>query len=74
MCCIALSRCKADVVDVDDDLMLPEEVADMFRVTRNTVIRWTRTGHLPPHSWVRLPGGHYRFKRSEIQTLGGNET
>lgn len=42
------------------------EVADMFRVTRNTVIRWCNTGQL---QCVRKPSGRRMIARTEVEQL-----
>lgn len=50
----------------DEDLMLPGEVARLFRVDGKTVNRWANEGKL---SCFRTPGGHRRFFRGEIQQI-----
>lgn len=50
-------------------LLTPAEVAQAFRVDPKTVTRWARAGRL---SSVRTPGGHRRFRATEVKTaLGG---
>ena len=49
-----------------DDLLTAAEVADQYRVTRTTVSRWVKAGHLPA---LRLPGGDLRFRRSDVDSL-----
>jgi excisionase family DNA binding protein len=51
---------------VEDDLLTPGEVAVMFRVNPKTVTRWARAGKI---SAVRTPGGHRRFRASEIRRV-----
>ena len=51
----------------DDDLYRPHEVAAMFGVTTTTIARWARIGRLTPS--VRTPGGHRRFRRSDLPGL-----
>jgi excisionase family DNA binding protein len=46
-----------------DEFMTTAEVADAFRVDRNTVLRWARDGHIPS---VRTPGGHRRYRRADV--------
>ncbi len=50
----------------DDTLLTPAEVAVMFRVSPKTVTRWAREGKL---SCVRTPGGHRRYRESEVRAL-----
>jgi excisionase family DNA binding protein len=52
--------------DDDDILMTPAEVAALFRVDPKTVTRWAAAGRL---SRVRTPGGHGRFRESEVRAL-----
>lgn len=48
----------------DDDLLLPGEVARIFRVDAKTVARWTRLGLLP---CKRTIGGHRRFRAADVR-------
>lgn len=48
------------------DLLMPWEVATIFRVDAKTVSRWARTGRL---NALRTPGGHHRFDREEVLAL-----
>ncbi|RKO66653.1 MerR family DNA-binding transcriptional regulator [Desulfofundulus salinus] len=48
------------------ELLLPREVASMFRVTIRTLGNWERRGFLTP---VRLPSGQRRYRRSEIEAV-----
>ena len=59
-------------VDESDPLLTPAEVAAIFRVDPRTVGRWARAGRI---SRISTPGGHGRFRESEIRTLieGGND-
>jgi excisionase family DNA binding protein len=50
----------------DDELMTPGEVAMLFRVDPKTVARWAAAGRLDS---VRTPGGHRRFRKSEVRAL-----
>lgn len=52
--------------DQDDRLLTPAEVAALFRVDPKTVTRWAGTGRL---ARIRTPGGHSRFRKSEVQAL-----
>lgn len=49
-----------------DRLLTPGEVARLFRVDPKTVTRWGAAGRLPS---VRTPGGHRRFRESEVRLL-----
>jgi excisionase family DNA binding protein len=50
----------------DDRLLTPAEVAGLFGVDPRTVTRWATSGRLTP---VRTPGGHRRYRRSEVLAL-----
>lgn len=50
----------------NDEVMTPAEVAAMFKVDPKTVTRWARDGKL---SSFRTPGGHRRYKRTEVEAL-----
>jgi excisionase family DNA binding protein len=47
-------------------LLTPGEVAEMFRVDPKTVTRWAAAGRI---SSIRTPGGHRRFRETEIKAL-----
>jgi excisionase family DNA binding protein len=47
-------------------LMVTSEVAELFRVTSTTVIRWAEKGRI---TCSRTIGGHLRFQRAEIEAL-----
>lgn len=47
-------------------LLTPGEVAFLFRVDPKTVTRWASSGAI---SSIRTPGGHRRFRESEILAL-----
>lgn len=48
----------------DDEVLTAQEVADLLKVTPQTVARMAKAGRLP--GW-RLGGkAHWRFRRSEI--------
>jgi len=49
-----------------DTYMTPAEVARMFRVDPKTVTRWASSGRIDS---IRTPGGHRRFRESDIQAL-----
>ncbi|HWN29392.1 MAG TPA: BldC family transcriptional regulator [Actinomycetospora sp.] len=52
--------------DANERLMTPGEVAAMFRVDPKTVTRWASAGRIGS---IRTPGGHRRFRESEVRTL-----
>lgn len=52
-----------------DWLMTPGEVAALFRVDPKTVTRWAAAGRIGS---IRTPGGHRRFRHSEVVELLGN--
>lgn len=47
-------------------LFTPAEVALMFRVDPKTVTRWASAGRIGS---IRTPGGHRRFRESEVTAL-----
>jgi excisionase family DNA binding protein len=49
-----------------EPLLTPAEVAVLFRVVPKTVTRWARAGKLAS---VRTPGGHRRYRESEVRAL-----
>lgn len=52
--------------DTGDRLLTPGEVASLFRVDPKTVTRWAAAGRIGS---IRTPGGHRRFKESEVRAL-----
>lgn len=52
--------------DGEERLLTPGEVAAMFRVDPKTVTRWAASGRIRS---IRTPGGHRRFRRSEVNRL-----
>jgi excisionase family DNA binding protein len=55
-----------DVAPAAERLLTPGEVAEMFRVDPKTVTRWASAGRIGS---IRTPGGHRRFKESEVKAL-----
>jgi excisionase family DNA binding protein len=52
--------------------MTTAEVAEAFRVDRNTVLRWAKAGSLPS---ARTPGGHRRYRRADVLAyMNGDST
>ena len=49
-----------------DRLLTPGEVALIFRVDPKTVTRWASAGRIGS---IRTPGGHRRFRESEVTGL-----
>jgi excisionase family DNA binding protein len=47
-------------------LLTPGEVAALFRVDPKTVTRWAAAGRIGS---IRTPGGHRRFRESEVRAL-----
>ncbi len=58
-------------LDEEDRLLKPSEVAELFRVDPKTVTRWSEKGKL---NAVRTPGGHHRFRESEIRAMLSRQT
>jgi excisionase family DNA binding protein len=57
---------KEGAVEAGDRLLTPGEVAALFRVDPKTVTRWAAAGRI---SSIRTPGGHRRFRESEVRAL-----
>lgn len=57
----------------NERLLTPGEVAALFRVDPKTVTRWAASGRITS---IRTPGGHRRFRESEVHALlhGEGET
>jgi excisionase family DNA binding protein len=53
-------------MNIDDKLLTPSEVADMFRVDPKTVTRWAAAGRIES---IRTPGGQRRFRESVVRKL-----
>lgn len=52
--------------DGEEPLLLPGEVAALFRVDVKTVARWATAGRI---NSIRTPGGHRRFRESEVRAF-----
>jgi len=50
----------------NERLLTPSEVAALFRVDPKTVTRWASAGRIGS---IRTPGGHRRFRESEVRGL-----
>lgn len=57
---------QRSVLGGTDRLLTPGEVAAQFRVDPKTVTRWAAAGRI---SSIRTPGGHRRFRESEVRAL-----
>ncbi|KIQ18371.1 BldC family transcriptional regulator [Rhodococcus sp. BP-349] len=49
-----------------ENLLTPGQVAALFHVDPKTVTRWAHAGRLGS---LRTPGGHRRFRESEVMQL-----
>ena len=56
----------SSLVETPERLLTPGEVAAMFRVDPKTVTRWASAGRIGS---IRTPGGHRRFRESEVTQL-----
>jgi excisionase family DNA binding protein len=54
------------IVQNTERLLTPGEVALLFRVDPKTVTRWASAGRIGS---IRTPGGHRRFRESEVRDL-----
>src|SRR4051794_28289998 len=59
-------RGRENVESTSERLLPPGEVAALFRVDPKTVTRWAAAGRI---SSIRTPGGHRRFRESEVRAL-----
>ena len=59
------------IVQSPERLLTPGEVALLFRVDPKTVTRWASAGRIGS---IRTPGGHRRFRASEIDGLLADQT
>ena len=53
-------------LDGPEQLLTPSEVAALFRVNPKTVTRWATAGRIGS---IRTPGGHRRFRETEVKAL-----
>lgn len=58
-------------MEIAERLLTPGEVALMFRVDPKTVTRWASKGRIGS---IRTPGGHRRFRQSEVDGLLAERT
>ena len=52
--------------DKSEELLVPAEVAALFRVDPKTVTRWAKAGRIPS---LKTPGGHHRFRKDDVEEL-----
>jgi excisionase family DNA binding protein len=52
--------------DTPERMLKPSEVATLFRVDPKTVCRWAAAGKITS---IRTPGGHRRYRESEVHAL-----
>jgi excisionase family DNA binding protein len=60
------NRRRVNVDGNNERLLTPGEVAALFRVDPKTVTRWAASGRITS---IRTPGGHRRFRESEVRSL-----
>ena len=60
------NRRRVNVDGNNERLLTPGEVAALFRVDPKTVTRWAASGRITS---IRTPGGHRRFRESEVRAL-----
>lgn len=60
----------SDLTPQDDPLLSPAEVAALFRVDPKTVTRWARNKKIKS---ISTPGGHRRFRESDVKALLAGE-
>jgi excisionase family DNA binding protein len=58
-------------LDSGDRLLTPGEVAAIFRCDPKTVTRWAVAGKIRS---IKTPGGHRRFRESEVRALLAGDT
>lgn len=55
-----------DVVENDDKLLPPGEVAQLLGVNIKTLNRWANSGKI---AFIRTLGGHRRYRQSSIEAI-----
>lgn len=53
----------------EKEILTPKEVARLFGVDPKTVTSWARAGKIPS---IKTPGGHRRYRRSDIDAFLNN--
>lgn len=64
------NRHRRHQLEARERLLTPGEVASLFRVDPKTVTRWAAAGRI---SSIRTPGGHRRFRETEVRALLAGE-
>ena len=54
-------------METADDLLTPDEIVRIYKISRQSVGRWARDGTLP--TAARTPGGHRRFRRGDVERV-----
>lgn len=54
------------MTNITAEFLTRREVADIFRVSQHSIIRWERDGRLPA---VRLGAGSVRYRRADVQAF-----
>lgn len=57
---------KTQHADWRDEMLMPSQAAALLGVSTDTLKRWASAGRI---SVVRLPSGHRRFRRGDIDAL-----
>ncbi|AMS03937.1 helix-turn-helix DNA binding protein [Gordonia phage UmaThurman] len=52
--------------DDGEDLLTTTEAASLVRISRSTLFRAVEAGKITP---LRTPGGHFRFRRSDVLAM-----
>jgi excisionase family DNA binding protein len=65
-----MNRITDDVLG-GDPLLTPKQAAALFGVDPKTVTRWAAGGRL---SRIKTPGGHSRFRESDVRLLLGDRS
>lgn len=53
---------QSELLDGDDEVLTPDEVAELLKLSKKTVLRHARLGELPAAKVGRV----WRFRRSEL--------
>ena len=53
-------------IENPEPLLTPHQVAALFQVDTKTVARWASNGWIGS---IRTPGGHRRFRETEVRAL-----
>jgi excisionase family DNA binding protein len=51
---------------IEENLLWPHEVADIFRVNKRTIHRWNAAGKIEAE---KTPGGYRRYRESVVLAL-----